>query len=407
MAASAEPSALAVLRRPGLRRWILARLFAGVAITSVRATVLWQVYDITKSTALLGLVGLLSFIPAPFAALSGGVAADAYDRRKIVLVSQSVGFCCAALFVLLNSLSAPSIAWFYLLFVINGAALAFEAPSRASMLPRLVPPEELGRAVTVMSTVQAMAFVTGPALAGLLIGSGGPRVPCILACVLLAISWALVAGVRESQPPPTKKPAVGLTALREGLGYVLKNRAVLGALSIDLFAVLFGGATAMLPVYASDILHVGAHGYGILAAALDVGAVATSLALVFLPPIRRIGRAIVLSVLVYGMATIAFGLSKTFPVALLAYVMVGIADQVSVVSRSTLVQMSTPDDLRGRVSSVSMVFILASNQLSVAESGFVAAMTSPQFSVVAGGVMVFVVSAIIAVVVPQLWRYER
>ena len=187
----------------------------------------------------------------------------------------------------------------------------------------------------------------------------------------------------------------------------LKNRAVLGALSIDLFAVLFGGATAMLPVYASDILHVGAHGYGILAAALDVGAVATSLALLFLPPIRRLGRAIVISVLVYGMATIAFGLSRTFPMALCAYVMVGIADQVSVVSRSTLVQMSTPDDLRGRVSSVSMVFILASNQLSVAESGFVAAMTTPEFSVVAGGIMVFVVSAVIALVVPQLWRYER
>ncbi len=402
----AEPSALAVLARPGLRRWILARLFAGVAITSVRATVLWQVYDITKSTALLGLVGLLSFIPAPFAALSGGLAADAYDRRKIVLVSQGIGFACAALFVLLNSLSAPSIAWFYLLFVINGAALAFEAPSRASMLPRLVPPEELGRAVTVMSTVQAMAFVTGPALAGLLIGSGGPRLPCVMACVLLAISFALVIGVRASEAP-TKKVAVGLTALREGLSYVLKNRAVLGALSIDLFAVLFGGATAMLPVYASDILHVGAHGYGILAAALDVGAVATSLALVFLPPIRRLGRAIVISVLVYGMATIAFGLSRTFPMALCAYVMVGIADQVSVVSRSTLVQMSTPDDLRGRVSSVSMVFILASNQLSVAESGFVAAMTTPEFSVVAGGIMVFVVSAVIALVVPQLWRYER
>jgi len=401
-----EPSALAVLSRPDLRRWILARLFAGIAITSVRATVLWQVYDITKSTALLGLLGLLSFIPAPFAALSGGVAADAYDRRKIVLVAQGVGIVCAAAFVGLNSLDRPHLGWFYLLFVINGAALAFEAPSRASMLPRLVPPEELGRAVTVMSTVQALSFVSGPAMAGLLIGASGPRLPCIVAVVLLAISLALVVGVREQQRVTTK-PAVGLKAVREGLAYVLKNRVVLGALSIDLFAVLFGGATAMLPVYASDILHVGAHGYGILAAALDVGAVATSIALVFLPPIRRLGRAIVISVLVYGMATIAFGLSRTFPMALCAYVMVGIADQVSVVSRSTLVQISTPDELRGRVSSVSMVFILASNQLSVAESGFVAAMTTPQFSVVAGGIMVFAVSAVIAIVVPQLWRYER
>ncbi len=401
-----EPSALSVLRRVDVRRWVVSRLCAGIASTAIRATVLWVVYERTRSTALLGLIGLLSFLPSPFAALWGGLAADAYDRRRIVLGSQVVALSCAALFAVLTSLPSAHIGLLFGVYVLNGAALAFEAPARQSMLPRLVPKEELGRAVTVMSTAQALAFVTGPALAGLLIASGGPRLPCLVALGLFVAGLAMV--LRMSLPPAEgPRAALGLEAIREGLRFVYGNKVVLGALSIDLFAVFFGGAAALLPVYAHDILQVGARGYGLLAAALDLGAVATSIALVMLPPIKRLGRAIVIAVVVYGFATITFGLSRSFPLSLAAYVLVGVADQVSVVSRSTLVQMSTPDHLRGRVSSVNMLFILASNQLSVAESGFVAALTSPRTSVVLGGVLVFLVAAVIAVLLPELWRYRR
>ncbi|MBK6513010.1 MAG: MFS transporter [Polyangiaceae bacterium] len=404
MSVGPRKSASSVLRRPSVRRWVLARLLSGIAMTSLRATVLWQVYDLTRSLALLGLVGLLSFLPAPIAALTGGVVADAYDRKRVVLIAQGVELVCALGLTALSSTPGAPLAALFGVFVVNFTALSFEAPARQSMLPRLVPREELPRAVTVMSAGQALAFVTGPTLAGFLLGWFGATVAFGVSVALIAVSIALVLAVHETVEAPARRPVVGLAALREGLKYVVGNKIVLGALSIDLFAVIFGGATAMLPVYARDVLQIGAKGYGLLAACLDVGALATSLVMIFMPPIQRIGRAILISVVVYGAATIAFGLSRSIPLSVATYFLVGVADQVSVVSRSTLVQLSTPDELRGRVSSVNMVFIIASNQLSVAESGFVAALTSPTFAVVSGGVMVFLVAVVVALLVPELWR---
>lgn len=330
--------------------------------------------------------------------------ADAYDRKRVVLIAQGVELVCALGLTALSSTPGAPLAALFGVFVVNFTALSFEAPARQSMLPRLVPREELPRAVTVMSAGQALAFVTGPTLAGFLLGWFGATVAFGVSVALIAVSIALVLAVHETVEAPARRPVVGLAALREGLKYVVGNKIVLGALSIDLFAVIFGGATAMLPVYARDVLQIGAKGYGLLAACLDVGALATSLVMIFMPPIQRIGRAILISVVVYGAATIAFGLSRSIPLSVATYFLVGVADQVSVVSRSTLVQLSTPDELRGRVSSVNMVFIIASNQLSVAESGFVAALTSPTFAVVSGGVMVFLVAVVVALLVPELWR---
>lgn len=400
-----KKSAFSVLSKTNVRRWVFARLSAGVAVTCLRATVLWLVYDVTRSAALLGLMGLLSFVPAPFAALAGGLVADAYDRKRVVLFAQIVALACAAGLVALTSLSELPLAWLYATYVLNGVALAFEGPARQAMLPRLVTAEELPRAVTVMSTGQALAFVSGPAIAGLVIGWKGAQAACVLSFVLLVASVLFVLRVEEPKLGAAPgRPAVGLAALKEGLSFVFKNRAVLGALSIDMFAVLLGGATAMLPIYANDILGVGAHGYGLLAACLDVGALAASAVMLLIPPIKRLGRAIIVSVVLYGLATIAFGLSRSFPLSMFLYFLVGLADQVSVVGRTTLVQLSTPDALRGRVSSVNLLFIIASNQLSIAESGFVAALTSPTTSVVSGGVGVFVVVILVVALIPELWR---
>ena len=399
MAKAESTSAALVLKRPNVRRWVLARLAAGTGSTMMRAVFLWHLYDLSRSTAVLALVGLLSFAPLPAASLMGGLIADAYDRRRLVLVAQTVGLACAMGPVLLSRAGAATAAAMLAIIVTNATAAALEAPARQAMLPTLVPKEELSRAVTVMGTAGALAFMSGPALAGLILGAAGVSVGYAVAAALYALSMFWVT--RVSSVGAGTKRAVSLAGLREGLSFVRGKKVVLAAMTIDLFAVIFGGATALLPVYANEILGVGGAGYGILASSFEIGALATSLLLIALPPVRRLGRAIVV---VYGIATIVFGMSRSFPLSLAAYALAGMADQVSVVGRTTLVQLETPDELRGRVSSVNMIFIGASNQLSTAEAGFVAYLTTPTFSVVSGGVMVLVVACATALLVPTLWR---
>jgi hypothetical protein len=223
--------------------------------------------------------------------------------------------------------------------------------------------------------------------------------------MLVVAALALLARLRLPSRPPVAN-VLSLRGVFEGLRFVRGNQVVLGCMLLDMLAVVFGGAAALLPIYATDILGVGARGYGLLSASLDVGALLTSLVLVVVPPIRRAGRALLLAVGVYGVATILFGLSRSFPLSVLAYMAVGMADQVSVVMRSTAIQLSTPDALRGRVSGVNMIFIGASNQLGAAESGFVAALTSATFSVVSGGLASLAVLAAVALAMPRLRRYR-
>lgn len=388
-----------------MRRWVTARVASGVGATLLRASFFWQVYAITGSEAMLGLIGLLSFLPAPVASLGGGVLADAFDRRRVILAAQFVSLTAAVGLTILAA--SPSLPLLYAMIVVNGAANAMEAPSRQAMLPTLVPRAEYGRAVTVMATAQSLAFMTGPALAGLVIGAWDLRYAYALGAAAYLLSLALVSGL-PSGSASAGRQAMSMAGLLQGLRFVGQNRPVLAAMALDLFAVIFGGATALLPVFAHRILGVGAKGYGLLTASLEVGALTVALALVFLPPIRRMGRAVVLSVIVYGLATMLFGVSRSFPLSLAAYALVGMADQVSVVCRATIVQLSTPDELRGRVSSVNMIFIGASNQLSAAEAGFVAALTSATFSVVFGGAMVLVVVLLVVLLVPSLlgWRQQ-
>jgi hypothetical protein len=197
-----------------------------------------------------------------------------------------------------------------------------------------------------------------------------------------------------------------MRSIVEGLTFFRRRQVVLGCMALDLLAVIFGGAAALLPIYANDILHVGPRGYGLLSSSLEIGALATSLVLVIVPPIRHAGRALLITVGAYGVATMLFGLSRWFPLSIAAYMLVGVADQVSVVMRSTIVQLSTPDELRGRVSAINMMFINASNQLGAAESGFLAALTSAPFAVVSGGAISIVVAAAVAYLLPELRRYR-
>jgi hypothetical protein len=226
-----------------------------------------------------------------------------------------------------------------------------------------------------------------------------------LQAMLIAGSLLALAFLR-SRRGTSPSGGMSLGAIREGLRFVRRNQVVFGCMLLDMLAVVFGGAAALLPIYATDILHIGARGYGLLTSSLELGALLMSLALMMLPPIRRAGRALVGAVAVYGLATIAFGLSRWFPLSVIAYMVAGMADQVSVVMRSTAIQLSTPDPLRGRVSGVNMIFIGASNQLGAAESGFVAALTTPTFSVVSGGLACLAVLALVTLKLPRLRRYR-
>jgi MFS family permease len=348
-----------------------SRFAVGTATMMLRAAIAWHVFTLTRSPFHLGVIGLIQFIPAFALTLVAGALADTTDRRRIMMTAQVVA--CA-----------------------SGVVL---------FLPSLVGRAAFPRVVTIASTNQALAFATGPALGGLLIADFGIAAAYAAYTLLILTALALLAFLPSPPAAPTGR-GVSVAAIREGLAFVRRRPVVLGCMTLDMFAVIFGGASALLPIYATEILHVGPRGYGLLSSALEIGALGTSLTLIMLPPIRRAGRALLFAVAVYGLATIVFGLSRSFPLSLAAYMLVGVADQVSVVMRSTAIQLSTPDELRGRVSAVNLLFIGASNQLGAAESGFVAAATSATFAVVSGGIASLFVLAMVAWRIPELARYR-
>jgi MFS family permease len=387
-----------------LLAYLASRFCAATAMTMLRAGIAWHVFAITGSAFHLGLVGLIQFVPAFFLVLVGGAVADTFDRRRIMMTAQLVSLGAATGLCVATARHAVSLPLLYGAVAVVAAAGAFDNPARASILPTIVPRGLFPRAVTVAATNQALAFASGPALGGLLIAAAGPAAVYGAYAALLAGSITGVVALRPGGGPPGGR---GLTrhAIAEALAFVRRRRVVLGCMTLDMLAVVFGGAAALLPIYANDILHVGPRGYGLLTSSLEIGALATSLVLIVVPPVRHAGRALVGAVAVYGVATIVFGLSRWFPLSIAAYMVVGVADQVSVVMRSTAIQLSTPDELRGRVSAINMMFIGASNQLGAAESGFVAALTSAPFAAVSGGAASLIVLAVVAITLPELRNY--
>lgn len=385
--------------------YLVARFCAGTAMTLLRTGILWHVFDLSHSAFRLGLLGIVQFVPALGLVLVGGVLADTYDRRRIMVVAQGGWLAAATVLAVAVRTGHASLPLLYGVVFFVAVCSAFDSPARAALLPTLVPRALLPRAVTLASTNQALAFASGPAVAGMLIAASGIGAVYAAYAVLILGSIGAMTFVRQGRQEPTGR-APSLAAVREGLAFVRRQPVVFGCMTLDMLAVVFGGAAALLPVYANDILHVGPRGYGLLASASEVGALATSLVLIFAPPVRRAGRTLLATVAVFGLATIVFGLSRWFPLSVAAYVLVGVADQVSVVMRGTAIQLSTPDALRGRVSAVNLLFIGASNQLGAAESGFLAAATTPTFSVVSGGVACLIVVAVVAATMPALRRYR-
>ncbi len=370
----------------------------------------WELYERTHSAFALGMVGLVTAIPTVLLALPAGHLADRMDRKKIVIVAQVVFILMSLTLGTLSWLVSP-IALVYGVLLIRGVAQAYNNPARSALLPRLVPAEVFGNAVTWSSSAFQTAAVVGPAVGGLVIALQHSAtsvyiLDAALTSIYLVMLFAIRSeGVAKSEAGATwLKPREKMTlrSLAAGLRFVKDTKVILAALTLDLFAVLFGGATALLPVFAKDILQVGPDGLGWLRAAPSVGALLLMVAIAHRPPMRKTGWTLITAVAGFGIATIVFGLSRSFTLSLAMLFILGALDGISMIIRGTLVQLWTPDEMRGRVSAVNSVFIDMSNELGGFESGALAAAVGPIAAVVGGGIGTIVVVAGVAYKWPEL-----
>ncbi len=384
-----------------------ARLFSILGMQMQSVAIGWQIYSITRRPLDLAWVGLAQFFPAACLSLITGHVADRFPRRTILLICHAAMATLSVALLSVARAGVTHVAPIYAVLVGVGVARAFLGPANQSILPTLVPVEHFGNAVAWGSSFWQTAMVLGPTLGGVLYAAlGGPAPVYGIAAASSTCALALVAAMRAAKPSSARAPATRASLLA-GVRYVSSNPIVLGAISLDLFAVLLGGATALLPVYARDILHLGPWALGALRSAPAAGAAITAVVLAIRPIENRAGLKMFAGVAVFGLATIAFGLSRSFGASLVALVFVGAADMVSVFVRSTLIQLATPDAMRGRVSAVNMVFIGASNELGEFESGLTAQWLGTVPSVLVGGVGTLVVVALWAWRFPALRRINR
>ena len=414
---TAEPGAprahdpYAVLRFPDFRRFVGSVLVLTVA-TQIQAVVVgWQVYALTKDALSLGLVGLAEALPFIGIALLAGHVADRVNRRRVVALATMVMVGCAAALLVLTltpGAFAGGRVWpIYGVIFVSGVARSFLQPARQALGAELVPRELYPNAVAWRSSVWQLAAVAGPAIGGLLYGFAGPAAAygVVLALVCVALGAILLLRHAGAARPSTEESVS--ESLGAGIRFLRGEPVLLGAITLDLFSVLFGGATALLPIFAADILHAGPEGLGLLRAAPSVGAVVTSLVLAHRRPLGRAGATLLTYVALFGLTMIGFGLSRSFALSATLLALSGAVDMVSVVIRSTLLQISTPEGLLGRVSSVNQIFIGSSNEIGAFESGVAARLMGTVPSVVFGGTVTLLVVAVTAWRVPELRRLGR
>jgi len=398
--------ALGVLRHGGLRWYLLARLFGTLAVQMQVVAVGWQVYEATHDPLDLGLIGLSQFLPFIVLILPAGHVADQYDRRRVVagcFALQAIG---ALLLLGVTRAGLPAVWPVFAIMGLFGVARAFLMPAAQALLPNVVPPEHYGHALPLSSSANQVARIVGPALGGLLYFAGAEAVYAAVA-LMSAAAFGLILAARAVRGAPAPRVPLSWTNLLSGLAFVRSRPVVLGAMSMDLFAVLFGGATALLPAYAGDILHAGPVGLGFLRTASGIGAAICGIALALRPIQRNAGRWMFGGVAAFGLATVVFGVSTSLWLSLAALTVLGAADMLSVFVRQMLVQLSTPDAIRGRVSAVNSVFIGASNEVGEFESGLTAAWWGVVPAVVVGGAATMFVAWAWTRLFPQLWRTDR
>ncbi len=374
---------------PSFLRFWAGRLAGTMANQMVQVAVGWQMYDLTHSAWNLGLVGLFQFVPALALALVSGHVADRHDRRHIVSMALVLQLLAALVLWLATHEDRISRDLILGVSLLLGVARSFQMTAQQALTPLLVPQALLARAMAFSSSGMQAAIIGGPALGGFLYGAGA-SVVYVVCAVLFVLAAGLVWSARYEHKPAPRAP-VTMDTLLAGVRFIRAKPVVLGAISLDLFAVLLGGATALLPIFARDILHVGPEGLGLLRGAPAIGALLMSLVLARWTIRSRAGTILFACVAIFGLTTIVFGVSHWFWLSMVALFINGAVDMVSVVVRQTLVQLDTPDEMRGRVSAVNSIFIGASNQLGEFESGATAALFGPVGSVVAGGVGTLVV----------------
>lgn len=401
MQPSSTPGVLAIR---DFRLFLCARFVSGIALQMINVGVGWQVYALTSDPLQLGYVGLAQFLPGLLLALPAGQVADRIDRRRILLACIGLQALIALLLLLLSTRASPPLAGIYLALGAIGCTRAFLAPATQSVLPRLVPASLLSRAVALAASSWQAAVIVGPALGGVLYGIGGPLVFTSAMAAMFLAFWALW-GLRTPLTVHSSEPV--WQGVLGGVQFIFSRREILGAVSLDLFAVLLGGATALLPIFARDILDVGPWGLGLLRSAPAVGAGVMALVLVRCPMESRIGHKLFYAIGLFGLATVIFAVSNNLWLSLAALVLLGATDMISVVTRQTLVQIRTPDAMRGRVSAVNWVFIGASNELGEFESGLTASWFGTVPAVVIGGLGTLLVAATWAWRFPELRRIDR
>ncbi len=395
----------AALRYRDFRLYQAAR-FAGVVGTQILSVAVgWHVYDVTRRPLDLGYVGLAQFVPAFALALPAGHLADRLDRRVILAACQAAYVVTAGALLAAFVVAPLAVKPIYGVLILFGCARGLAGPAGQALMPDLVPIEHLGNAIAWGSSAFQVAIIVGPAVGGLTYAWGGAKLAYATAALLFGAAF-LAYGAIRAIPARAAKSDRTLRSVLAGVEYVWRKKVVLGSISLDLFAVLLGGATALLPVYARDILHVGPSGLGALRSAPAVGAALTAVFLAYRPMRRRAGLILFACVGLFGLSTILFGVSRSFGLSLAALVVLGAADLVSVVVRHTVVQIKTPPEMRGRVSAVNVVFIGASNELGEFESGVTAALWGTVPSVVIGGIGTCIVVAIWAWLFPELRRVD-
>jgi MFS family permease len=406
------PAQTSIFRHPAFVRFWWAQIFLTLAVQAESITIGWQVYTVARlsrsveqSAFLVGMLGLVQFVPLFFLTFIAGAAADRYDRRAIMLLCLGAEIACVLALAILARSAASSLTAIFVIAGLFGATRAFLSPAAGAMAPMLVPREALPRAISWNSLGDQSSAMIGPWIGGALcaistsVAYGG-------AAVLYGIAVIGLLCIRTNTRPE-RQPGSHLEQIREGIAYVWNNKIVLGAISLDLFAVLLGGATALLPVFASDILHVGADGFGVLRSGPAIGAAAMSLALSRWPLHRRAGHWMFAGVAAFGVATLVFAVSRSMIVSVTALAALGAADMISVYVRRTLVQIVTPDAMRGRVSAVSGLFIGASAELGDFETGAVARLLGPVSAAIVGGIGSLVVTVVWSRMFPSLRKADR
>ena len=406
---SPNHSAFAALRHRDFRLLWMGQIVSVTGSQMQFVAINWHVYLLTKSAFALGLVGLFRGLPIILCSLAGGVLADAFDRKRLMVVTQTVMLTTAALLTAGTLTGLESVWPIYVLSAIAAAAQAFDTPARQALMPTLVPSEDFPNAVSLGIIVFNVATIAGPAIAGFVLAESGPAIIYgINALSFLAVIAALIAMNTSGKPESEieRKDALSFAALKEGLRFVWRTPIIVQTMTLDFAATFFASATLLLPIFAQERLHVGARGYGFLAAAPAIGSVLTALVMARLGTFHRQGRLVVYSVAVFGVATAAFGASNVYWFSLLMLAVTGAADTVSTVLRQTIRQLVTPNYLRGRMTSINMMFFMGGPQLGELEAGVLAGFIGAPLSVVVGGAGSLISAAIAAVKSKSLMEFE-